>query len=182
MRRISLSLSFSLGMKWPQKSHLHCPITNRTELTCSVRVMFFTGVCLFTGGVSASGPRGVEDTLLGRHPPGRHTPLGRHLPLARHPSGQTPPWTDTPLRSACWDTVNKQPVRIPLECIIVSVFLLFTTATSLLMAHLHCRRQTGMRIQTQIPVLYRSRVGIQVWVFAMCTCCAQCNVTIGFGI
>ena len=65
---------------------------------------------------------------------------------------------------------------------IISVLLLFTTTISLLMAHFHCRRRTGIRIQTQIPVLYRSRVGIQVWVFAMCTCSAQCNETIGFGI
>ena len=43
-----------------------------------------------------------------------HPPLGRH-----HPPGQTPPCTDTPLGSACWDTVNKRAVRIPLECILV---------------------------------------------------------------
>ena len=30
-----------------------------------------------------------------------------------------PPWADTPLRSACWDTVNKRAGRILLECILV---------------------------------------------------------------
>ena len=39
-----------------------------------------------------------------------------------HPLGRPPPPrvdTPSPLRSACWDTVNKQAVRIPLECILV---------------------------------------------------------------
>ena len=40
----------------------------------------------------------------GIHPPGRHPPPDRH-PL--------------PLRSVCWDTVNKRVLRIPLECILV---------------------------------------------------------------
>ena len=35
------------------------------------------------------------------------------------PSGQTPPGRHPPLCSACWNTVNKRPVRIPLECILV---------------------------------------------------------------
>ena len=30
-----------------------------------------------------------------------------------------PPWADTPVRSVCWDMVNKRAVRIPLECILV---------------------------------------------------------------
>ena len=66
----------------------------------------FTGVCLSTGGMSASGPRGggLKFRTPGRHPPGRHTP-----PLGRH----------TPLSSACCDTVNKRAVRIPLECILI---------------------------------------------------------------
>ena len=42
-----------------------------------------------------------------------HTPWGRHPLLGRHP----------PLGSACWDTVNKRAVRIPLDCILVSFFL-----------------------------------------------------------
>ena len=40
----------------------------------------------------------------GRHPVGRHPP-------GRHPQADTP--------KACWDTVNKWAVRIPLECILV---------------------------------------------------------------
>ena len=64
----------------------------------------FTGVCLSTGGVSARLHAGIHI-----HPP-RQTP----------PSGQTPPWADTPWQtpppgSACWDTVNKRAVCIPLD-------------------------------------------------------------------
>ena len=45
--------------------------------------------------------------------PWADTPLSRHLP-----------WADTPLlSSACWDTVNKRVVGIPLECILVLFFL-----------------------------------------------------------
>ena len=58
----------------------------------------------------------------GKTPPGRH-PLDRHH-LGKHPLGQTPlcpvhVGIHTPLPSACWDTVNKWAVRIPLECILV---------------------------------------------------------------
>ena len=66
--------------------------------------------------VFASGPRGECLPLVPgvwQTPPGRH-PQGRHAP------GQTPPWVETPLYSACWDTVNKWAVRIPLECILVT--------------------------------------------------------------
>ena len=57
---------------------------------------------------------------LVRHPPGRHLPLQENThpsPPSRHPPGHTPP----PPSSACWDTVNKRAVRIPLECILVFV-------------------------------------------------------------
>ena len=83
--------------------------------------------------------RGVSTPLhagihpLGRHPPGRHPPPGRTPPLgtppqADNPLGKHPPWTgipqaDTPLCNACWDTVNKWAVRIPLECILVGLSL-----------------------------------------------------------
>ena len=79
---------------------------------------------------------------MGRHPtPGQTPPPhGQTPPWADTPShgqtsptpGQTPssswtdtPWhtplpqADTPLHSACWDTVNKRAVRTPLECILV---------------------------------------------------------------
>ena len=49
--------------------------------------------------------------------PGRH-PLGRH-PLCRSPG--RPPGQTFPLCSACWDTVNKWAVCIPLECITATV-------------------------------------------------------------
>ena len=58
----------------------------------------FTGVCLSGGGMSAPLHAGI------------HLPWTR----GRHPS----PWADTP--SACWDTVNKRAVRIPLEFILVA--------------------------------------------------------------
>ena len=58
-----------------------------------------------------------------------HLEGGKHL--SRYPRAGTPPWTGTPSRagtsprqvhpprSACWDTVNKRSVRVPLECILV---------------------------------------------------------------
>ena len=55
----------------------------------------------------------------------RYTPLGRYTSLAG-----TPPWqVHTPLAgtspsSACWDMVNKQAVRILLECIPFTVIWL----------------------------------------------------------
>ena len=55
----------------------------------------FIGVCLSTGGVSASGPGGVSAT---------------------HPRDQRQTLL---LPSACWHPVNKRAVRIPLECILV---------------------------------------------------------------
>ena len=65
-------------------------------------------------------PRGVSAPLhAGIHPPGQttpgQTPPGQTTPMGRHPPGKTHP----PLHSACWDTGNKQVVRIPLECILV---------------------------------------------------------------
>ena len=80
-----------------------------------------------------SGQTPPRQTPPGQTPPGRHTPPGQ-TPSPRqthtHP-GQTPPLTagirphpvhagiHIPLPSACWDTVNKRAVRIPLECILV---------------------------------------------------------------
>ena len=43
------------------------------------------------------------------------TPLGRYNPLGRY----KPPGQVHHRHSACWDTVNKWAVRIPLECILV---------------------------------------------------------------
>ena len=62
----------------------------------------------------------------GRHPPGRHLPWA-HTPghLGIHPPvqcmlGYTHP-IPTLLPSACWYTVNKRAIRIPLECILVYI-------------------------------------------------------------
>ena len=66
-------------------------------------------------------------------PPWAGTPLGRYTPRQVHPPGQVhpPPGAGTPPEqvqpqagtpppgSACWYTVNKRAVRIPLECILV---------------------------------------------------------------
>ena len=105
----------------------------------------FTGVCLSMGGCLPLARRGVRHPLgrtpLGRHPwddtPWVNNPLGRHPP----PVLPSACWdTHTPVQcmlgyihpptqcmlgyrhlqpSACWDTVNKRAVRIPLECILV---------------------------------------------------------------
>ena len=61
--------------------------------------------------------------------PGRYTP--RQVPPGQvHPPARQvhPPQTGTPpLHSACWDTVNKRAVRIPLECNLVhNTFLTIT--------------------------------------------------------
>ena len=48
----------------------------------------------------------------GQVPPGYVYPLGRYSP----PREGTPPG-----HSACWDTVNKRAVRIPLKCILVLI-------------------------------------------------------------
>ena len=57
----------------------------------------------------------------GRHPRDqRQTPPGQtptqQTPPGRHPWADTSPWAEP---SACWDTVIKRMVRIPLECILV---------------------------------------------------------------
>ena len=46
-------------------------------------------------------------------------PLGQTNPPGQAPPGRYPPGQRPPLPSACWDTVNKRAVRIPLECILV---------------------------------------------------------------
>ena len=45
-------------------------------------------------------------------------PLWADTPWADTPSGRHPRAV-TPLPSACWNTINKRAVRIPLECILV---------------------------------------------------------------
>ena len=76
----------------------------------------------------------------GQTPPWADTPQGRH------PPGQTPPWADTPredtpwqtpprdtlhpppLRSSrLWNMVSDWPVRILLECILVSIGVCLST-------------------------------------------------------
>ena len=87
------------------------------------KVMFFTGVCLSTGGrVSASVHAGMPDPLTRQTPP-------------LHPTRQTPPgpgrtpWTrqtPPPPGSRLQHMVYEWPVRILLECILVLVFELFS--------------------------------------------------------
>ena len=98
----------------------------------------FTGVCLSTRG-EYLGRYPLTGTTLGRYNPlGRYTPSwagtppagtpqGRYIPWAGtpppgqvHPPGGYTPQAGTPLHHiACWNTVNKRTVRIPLECILV---------------------------------------------------------------
>ena len=75
---------------------------------------------------------------LGRYPPGRYTPKPWaatppwQVPPAAtpqagnpgkvHPPEGTPPGQVPPGHSACWDSVNKRAVRIPLECILDGKF------------------------------------------------------------
>ena len=97
--------------------HFELIITARKQ---SVRRLCFHRRLSVHRRVSAFGPGRVSATHttphpgqtplpLGRHPPGQTPLLGKHPHLGRHP----------PLSSACWDTVNKRAVCIPLECILV---------------------------------------------------------------
>ena len=101
-----------------------------------------TGVCLSTGG----GEGCLPQCMLGYTPPGADPPpRSRHPPWSRQtPPEQTPtppdqadplgadplrPGRPPPPRSRLQHTVNERPVRILLECILVSwCFTLKTTA------------------------------------------------------
>ena len=82
---------------------LQIPLLPPAKEVCKGYV--FTGVCLSTGGGVCSIACWDTHPLAGT-PPCRYTPC-RYTP-SRY----------TPRRSACWDTVNKRAVRIPLECIL----------------------------------------------------------------
>ena len=70
---------------------------------------------VFTGGC-------LPQCMLGYHPPEQTPPGSRHTsPRSRHPPEQTPPQEQTPSGSRLWRTVNERPVRILLECILVSM-------------------------------------------------------------
>ena len=58
------------------------------------------------------------------------------------PPWQTPPPGQTPPCSACWDTVNKRVVHIPLECILVFL-LLFVSLHIRSMWETICDAQAG---------------------------------------
>ena len=55
-----------------------------------------------------------------RHPPGADTPGTRHPPRANTPQDQTPPEQTLPPGSRLQHTVYERPVRILLECILVT--------------------------------------------------------------
>ena len=78
----------------------------RPQRSCSKVMFLHLTVILFTGGVSASGPRG--QTPPRQTPPGQKSPRQkppRHtLPWADIPPGQTPPGRHPPMPSAFWDT------------------------------------------------------------------------------
>ena len=93
----------------------------------------FTGVCLSTGGVSASVHAGMPSPRDGEphppsgmenHPPRWRTPPGmENPPGSRTPPGwRTPPGNgEPPPRSRLQHTVYERPVRILLECILVNI-------------------------------------------------------------
>ena len=92
------------------------------------KVMFSqVSVCPRGEGEGGVCPNACWDTPPGQvHPLGRYTPwqvhpLGRYTYLAGTPLVRYPPmdrYAPT-LHSACWDTVNKRAVCIPLECVLV---------------------------------------------------------------
>ena len=79
-------------------------------------------------------PRGVPASLHA----GIHTPQTR----GRHPWADSPSRADTPLDrhlplpSTCWDMVNKRAVCIPLECILVHIFISLYLHSSVYRYHL----------------------------------------------
>ena len=107
-------------------------INYRPQRSCEGYV--FTGVCLSTGGVSASVHGGIltppeqtpppqsrhhlpgaDTTSQEQTPPQKQTPTpGADIPPRRHPPEQTPPQEQTPERRPLLRTV-----RILLECILV---------------------------------------------------------------
>ena len=83
----------------------------RPQRSCDKVMFLHLSVILFTGRLAdPPGQTPTKQTTPGT-PPGQP-------PLGRHPRRQTP----SPMRSACWDTVKKQAVRILLECILVLWF------------------------------------------------------------
>ena len=107
----------------PGRNSCHCRSRSASEIiltsitvyyspqTKFAKVMFLqVPVCPRGGGCLPHTHTSWADTS----PPPGQTPPGRHPP-GRHPLA------DTPLPSACWDTVKKRAVRILLECIIVII-------------------------------------------------------------
>ena len=102
-------------------------------------------------------PPGRYTPWAGTTPPWQEHPLGRQPPRQVHPrdrytTSRYTPWqvhhpSDryTPTHSACWDTVNKRAVRIPLECIRVSVCYL-STIHILLIANHRYAAETANRV------------------------------------
>ena len=54
-------------------------------------------------------------------PPGADTPWEQTPPGSRYPRSRHPPGADTPTESGLQHTVNKRPVSILLECILVQI-------------------------------------------------------------
>ena len=99
-------------------------------------------------------PWGCLPPPPGRHPspwadtPWKDTPLGRQ-PQGRHPPAQCMlEYTPPPPPSACWDTVNKWAVRIPLECILVLFFFLILYSVAF-KARLHLASMIDLARQHQ---------------------------------
>ena len=102
-----------LHFKVPDFTYL---VYYRPQRSCGQGYVFLhVCVILFTGGVSRQAPPGRENPPQTRQTPprpGRHPPPGP----GRHPT----PWPSPPPARRLQHTVNDRPVRILLECILVS--------------------------------------------------------------
>ena len=109
-------------------------VTGRNEVVAKV-IFLHLSVILFTVG------GGLPQCMLGyqpprsRPPPGTRHPPGSRPPWDAPPGSRHPPWdqapvlgadtpsgADTPPGSRLRHTVNERPVRILLECILVSKY------------------------------------------------------------
>ena len=96
---------------------MSCFTLSFTEMYCKLitarkqslrRLYFYRCLSVHRGGVPG------QVTPQAGTPPPPPPPPGRYNPRAGTPPAGTPPG-----HGACWDTVNKWTVRIPLECILV---------------------------------------------------------------
>ena len=99
-----------------------CCVIFVTARKRSLRGLCFHRCLSVHRGTSGQMHAGIH-TPLSSTPPSRYPPWQVHplagTTLGRYTPGRYTPGQTAPLCSACWDTVNKRAVRIPLECILV---------------------------------------------------------------